>query len=120
MENSYCGDYITEKFYANGLERHSVPVVFGGPGGPDFTHPLLAPPNSYINALDFKDLKSLGAYLNYLDSNDTAYNEYHTWRQTHKIEFGPSICEVRKKCIFPLSCCLIQRNSIIIINSCFF
>lgn len=101
MENAYCIDYITEKFYTNGLEYFAVPIVFGGAGGPDFANPILAPPKSYINALDFKDLKSLANYLTYLDSNDTAYNEYHTWRYKYKIEFGWSMCEVCKQLWHP-------------------
>jgi alpha-1,3-fucosyltransferase len=48
-----------------------VPVVYGlAP------YDTLAPPHSYINALDFPTAEDLADYLLYLDSNDTAYNEY--------------------------------------------
>ena len=40
----------------------------------------VAPPNSYIFAEDFETPKDLVDYLDYLDSNDTAYLEYHKWR----------------------------------------
>jgi len=39
---------------------------------------LIAPPKSYINIMDFKNVKKLVDYLKYLDKNDTAYNEYFT------------------------------------------
>ena len=40
----------------------------------------MAPPNSYIYAEDFATPRALVEYLEYLDSNDTAYMEYHQWR----------------------------------------
>ena len=46
-------------------------VVYGGGN-----YERIAPPHSYINALDFKSAAELGRYLVYLDGNDTAYNEY--------------------------------------------
>ena len=40
----------------------------------------MAPPNSFIHAEDFKSPEELVKYLDYLDGNDTAYLEYHAWR----------------------------------------
>jgi len=40
----------------------------------------VAPPNSYIHAEKFETPEELVGYLDYLDSNDTAYMEYHQWR----------------------------------------
>jgi len=38
------------------------------------------PPKSYIHVEDFKNPKELVEYLQYLDSNATAYAEYLEWR----------------------------------------
>ena len=57
-----------------------VPVVMGGA---DYTK--LAIPGSYINVMDFKTVKQLAEYLQYLDKNNTAYNEYFKWRLVHKV-----------------------------------
>ncbi|CAL4098692.1 unnamed protein product, partial [Meganyctiphanes norvegica] len=70
FENSICNDYITEKFFSI-LQYNVVPVVYGG--GDYARH---APPDSYINALDFDTAKELAEYLLYLDKNDTAYAKY--------------------------------------------
>ncbi|XP_066953047.1 alpha-(1,3)-fucosyltransferase C-like isoform X1 [Macrobrachium rosenbergii] len=77
FENSFCQDYVTEKFF-NILRFYVVPVVYGF--GNYFA---LAPPHSYINALDFPSAEALANYLLYLDKNDTAYNEYFRWKPYH-------------------------------------
>ena len=51
FENAFhCNDYISEKFWRNGLNEGFVPIVFG-------PHPddvkKVAPPNSYIHAETF-------------------------------------------------------------------
>lgn len=78
FENSlHCNDYMSEKFWRNSLNTGAVPVIYG-------PHPddvkAVAPPKSYIHAEDFSSAEELVAYLDYLDSNDTAYLEYHAWR----------------------------------------
>ena len=40
----------------------------------------MAPEHSYIHAEDFATPADLVEYLDYLDNNDTAYLEYHAWR----------------------------------------
>ena len=52
--NSYCEDYITEKFYRNLYAAEVVPIVFGGG---DYARD--APPNSFINVDDFDSVQSL-------------------------------------------------------------
>ena len=44
----------------------------------------MAIPGSYINVVDFKTVKQLAEYLQYLDKNNTAYNEYFKWRLKYK------------------------------------
>jgi len=43
----------------------------------------IAPPNSYIHVEDFATPKDLVEYLDYLDKNDTAYYQYHEWRNLY-------------------------------------
>lgn len=81
FENGVCQDYITEKYWKY-LELGLVPVVLGGA---NYSDPRLAIPGSFIDASRFKSVKDLAAYLNYLDKNDTAYNEYFEWKQKYKI-----------------------------------
>nr|XP_039269528.1 3-galactosyl-N-acetylglucosaminide 4-alpha-L-fucosyltransferase FUT3-like [Styela clava] len=78
LENSiHCPDYVSEKFWRNGLRAGAVPVVWG-PTREDVAR--IAPKHSYIHSEDFKTPEDLVKYLNYLDKNDTAYREYHAWR----------------------------------------
>ncbi|XP_068213478.1 alpha-(1,3)-fucosyltransferase C-like [Palaemon carinicauda] len=78
FENSLCKDYVTEKVF-NVLRYNVVPVVYGLAN-----YSAQLPPKSYINAFDFPTAKSLASYLIYLDGNDTAYNEYFSWKAYHK------------------------------------
>ena len=70
VENCVCEDYITEKYWDT-LRNGLVPVVFGGAN-----YSRYALPGTFINARDFNSLKELADYLHYLNSNDTAYNEF--------------------------------------------
>ena len=79
LENSFCEDYHTEKFYWQGFMKGLVPITFFDAESLK-NKPTMAPPKSFINILDFPNMKALGDHLNYLNNNDTAYNEYHTWR----------------------------------------
>nr|CAB3247531.1 alpha-(1,3)-fucosyltransferase 6-like [Phallusia mammillata] len=77
LENAWnCRDYITEKFFYNGLISGAVPVVMG-PSRDDYE--AVSPPNSFIYAKDFSTPKKLVEYLKYLNKNDTAYKEYLKW-----------------------------------------
>ena len=76
FENGVCTDYITEKFWA-ALNRNSVPVVLAK----DYYRTDVVPPGSFISVQDFPSVKALAEYLLYLDKNNTAYNEYFSWKQ---------------------------------------
>ena len=90
FENSNCRDYITEKFFVNGLglnsdELNVVPIVMGG--HPD-DYLRSAPPHSYIHVDHFNSPAHLARYLAKLDADDRAYNEYFHWKaSTRKGEF---------------------------------
>lgn len=116
FENSiHCADYISEKFWRNALQSGLVPIVFG-PVKEDVQ--AIAPPNSYIFADDFKSPRDLVSYLNYLIRNNTAYMEYHRWRDQEinesipeeDIAKGPqaSFCRLCKR----LTQCTVQMKSI--------
>jgi alpha-1,3-fucosyltransferase len=74
FENSWCPDYITEKF-SRPLLYDAIPVVLGGA---DYSR--FAPPNSYINARDFSSPKELAEYLMLLNRTDSLYASYFHWK----------------------------------------
>ncbi|KAK7447796.1 hypothetical protein BaRGS_00040162 [Batillaria attramentaria] len=77
FENSNCRDYITEKFFINGLKNDVVPIVMGA--APE-DYKRAAPPHSFIHVDYFQSPKHLAAYLHQLDHNDSLYNEYFAWK----------------------------------------
>ena len=78
FENSIgCKDYITEKFWFNGLRSGTVPIVWG-PRKSDILK--VAPSKSFIHSSDFETPAKLVEYLNFLVDNETAYAEYLQWR----------------------------------------
>lgn len=79
FENSNCRDYITEKFFVNGLQHDVIPIVMGA--HPD-DYRKVAPPHSFIHVDDFESPAALAAYLHKLDQNDDLYNEYFKWKGT--------------------------------------
>jgi hypothetical protein len=82
IENSNCEDYITEKL-VEAFSSTSIPIVAGRNGKPDYAR--FAPRHSYINVYDYKSMKELADYLNYLSENQTAYNEYLWFRQVSMV-----------------------------------
>ena len=82
FENSLCTDYVTEKFFQI-LNRNLVPVVYGAA---DYNR--IAPPNSYIDALQFNSPKDLANYLITLDGNDELYKKYFDWKDHYVVEAG--------------------------------
>ncbi|CAG2166442.1 unnamed protein product [Oppiella nova] len=84
FENSNCRDYITEKFYVNGLGHNSldynlIPIVMGA--HPD-DYRRSSPPHSYIHVDDFESPKALAKYLHLLSSNPHLYNQYFEWKSS--------------------------------------
>ncbi|XP_064093213.1 alpha-(1,3)-fucosyltransferase C-like [Macrobrachium nipponense] len=93
FENSICKDYVTEKIF-NVLRYNVVPVVYGLAN-----YTAFLPPKSHINVLDFPSAESLARYLQYLDKDDTAYNEYFRWKPYHKVlsNSGEGWCDMCAK-----------------------
>ena len=79
FENSNCREYITEKFYSNGLGSDVLPIVMGAPRQ-DYED--MAPYNSFIHVDDFASPKELAHYLHLLDKDDLLYNKYFQWKGT--------------------------------------
>ncbi|CAB0009609.1 unnamed protein product [Nesidiocoris tenuis] len=79
FENSNCKDYITEKFFVNGLGRDVLPIVMGA--RPE-DYLLAAPEHSYIHVDDFDSPRSLAEFLLLLDKDDESYNSYFRWKGT--------------------------------------
>ncbi len=77
FENTNCKDYITEKFFRNGLQHSVIPIVMGAP--PEYYHKV-APLNSYIHVDDFESPKELAAFLHKLNNDDHLYNNYFRWK----------------------------------------
>ncbi|KAI8378159.1 hypothetical protein EDC96DRAFT_493787 [Choanephora cucurbitarum] len=83
MENSNCGDYVTEKLYDTFM-MSAVPIV----DGPASYDGYIPNNRSVIYADAYPDPKDLADYINYLDQNDTAYMEYFSFRQ-HALDIAP-------------------------------
>ena len=81
-ENTFCTDYVTEKYWYKPIDFQMVPIVLGGS---NYSIPELVIPGSYINAFDFKSVKELAAYIEEVEKNDTKYNQYFKWKPFWRI-----------------------------------
>ncbi|CAF1082698.1 unnamed protein product [Brachionus calyciflorus] len=75
FENSFCHDYVTEKFFDT-LKFDIIPVVLGMGN-----YSYYVPKSSFINAIDFKSPKDLAIYLLKLSNNSNEYNKYFQWKK---------------------------------------
>ena len=82
FENALCKDYITEKTYINAFANEIVPVIISGA---NLSNPIVIPPNSFVNALDFKRAIDLAEYLLLIGSDPQRYNEFFKWRDNWSI-----------------------------------
>ena len=69
----------------------------------------MAPPNSYIHAEDFDSPAALVKHLNYLNSNDTAYLEYHQWRRQEPEKSGGRLTFSLNTKVTKMSCDLCKE-----------
>lgn len=91
FENAICDDYITEKLFRT-LQYDMIPIVFGGG---DYLS--VAPPNSFINALEFQSPKHLASYMLKVSSNSTLFASYFKWRNKNYSNDTPNHCELCQK-----------------------
>jgi alpha-1,3-fucosyltransferase len=69
FENSFCKDYVTEKFFRVFEYRsHIIPVVRGG-----FDYDKYFPNGTFINAAHFSTAKDLALYLKDLGNDHVRY-----------------------------------------------
>ena len=76
FENTDEDGYASEKLFLS-LATDCVPVYMGDP-----KVDMLVPPHSIIKVSDFGSADELLEYLNYLLSNNTAYEEYRAWKKS--------------------------------------
>jgi len=97
LENSFCQDYVTEKFFKI-LPLDVIPIVRGGAIYSDF-----APHKWYINTDEFKTPHDLANYLKILEADQEKYSSYFKYRDryTSNAYFGikdlPSWCDLCEK-----------------------
>jgi glycoprotein 3-alpha-L-fucosyltransferase len=84
FENSYCKEYITEKFW-NILTQDLlvIPIALGGTSVEEYER--VAPPNSFIHVDNFTSAQHLAEHLNYVVNNEEAFNYYLQWRNEYEI-----------------------------------
>ena len=91
FENSNCVDYITEKFFVNGLKYNILPIVMGA-RKEDYVRS--APEKSFIHVDDFSGPEELAKYLRLLDTDDDLYNEYFRWKGTGEMINTKFFCRI--------------------------
>jgi alpha-1,3-fucosyltransferase len=80
FENSFCRDYITEKFF-DALDRDQIPIV----NWKYKANADLVPAGSYVNVFDFPDMKSVAEHLINVSRNTSLYNSYFEWRRHYTL-----------------------------------
>jgi len=80
FENSLCDQYITEKFWSR-LKMNVIPIVLG-----QGNYSTIAPPHSFINALEFPEPRDLAAHLKQIMANETLYLSYFWWTDFYRVE----------------------------------
>ena len=97
FENSFCDDYVTEKFFKV-LNYDIVPIVLGGSN-----YSKLAPERSYIDSKNFRSIADLAEYLKYLDRNATAYAEYFEWKSHFRVmqDYSTVFCQLCQALNYP-------------------
>ncbi|CAL1534271.1 unnamed protein product [Lymnaea stagnalis] len=68
FENSFCVDYVTEKFFKLFTNADVIPVVRGGAN-----YKRYFPPDTFIDASDFDSPEALGEYLKDLSQEKDRY-----------------------------------------------
>jgi hypothetical protein len=84
LENSvHCKDYITEKFWKNGLLSGAIPVVKGA-AKTDFLNQNVLN-GSFIHVDDFVSVHDLAEYLIKVNQSESLFQSYHSWRNRYTI-----------------------------------
>ncbi|RUS90664.1 hypothetical protein EGW08_001564, partial [Elysia chlorotica] len=70
FENTFCRDYVSEKFFNIFEDVDTIPVVRGGAD-----YKRLFPPEAFIDASDFRSPERLGKFLYAFARDEKAYVE---------------------------------------------
>jgi alpha-1,3-fucosyltransferase len=91
FENSLCKDYVTEKLF-QALQTDMVPIVYGWAN-----YSQISPPNSFIDFYQSSSVKDLAKYLLHLNSHDSEYLEYFSWKGQYQILRSNKWCDFCRK-----------------------
>ena len=83
FENEVCKDYITEKLYNNAFGNYLIPIIISGA---NYSDSRVIPPNSFIDALKFKNVQRLASYIKKVADDNKLYNSYFQWRNHYDIK----------------------------------
>lgn len=101
FENSFCMDYVTEKFFHR--LGSNVLVTLG-----QANYSAIAPPHSYLNALDYTP-KELAAELFRLSRDPTEYLSYYWWMDHYRVIPHDSTKGIRNKAFGRAMCHLCEE-----------
>ncbi|MEW8547616.1 MAG: glycosyltransferase family 10, partial [Candidatus Thiodiazotropha sp.] len=88
FENSYCRDYISEKFW-RALERNQIPVIAASDASLE-----LLPNNSYLNVFDFPTMKDLANRMIEIGNDEQLYNSFFLWKKDHVKDEEHAFCKL--------------------------
>ncbi|XP_059139029.1 3-galactosyl-N-acetylglucosaminide 4-alpha-L-fucosyltransferase FUT3-like [Physella acuta] len=92
FENSFCKDYVTEKFFKLFKDVDIIPVVRG-----DFNYKKYLPSGIFVDAADFSSPEELARYLLELGADKKRYTEMlrrkNRWRYVPEARLLCKVCE---------------------------
>lgn len=80
FENSYCDDYVSEKYW-NSIQRGHIPIVNWKKQ--QLYYPVIN--HTFINIFDFPDIKSAAEYIKMVTLSDELYRSYFKWITEYKV-----------------------------------
>ncbi|ELT90307.1 hypothetical protein CAPTEDRAFT_124056 [Capitella teleta] len=96
FENSFCSEYVTEKFNRIVRFGNVIPIVLGSAD-----YGKIIPRGTYIDVRDFGSPKELADYLHTVANDDGLYNEYINRKKGYvcriKRSFNCNLCEYLHK-----------------------
>ncbi|XP_052778950.1 alpha-(1,3)-fucosyltransferase C-like [Mya arenaria] len=96
FENSFCPDYVTEKFFQY-YKRDLITVVRGASN-----YGKYLPQGSYINTADFKSVKELAVFMKRLSLNEEEYISYLKKKDRYEVfereyTYRDAVCNICHK-----------------------
>ena len=93
LENAYCKDYVTEKFF-NYFRQDTIVIARGGA-----EYGKLLPNDSFIDASHFRTTKELVDFLLFVNSSETLYANFLKKKDRYEVktDYQPSFCDLCAK-----------------------